>query len=106
MSSRHGQNRAGGIELIERHGTVRWTAVQVTARAVRTRTERRCDAIKEVARATTARGASPVRRALNIAPIMRPPQAADSGPPAPNGWILAERRRCGGPLRIMSGRYV
>jgi hypothetical protein len=34
--------------------------------------------------ATTARGASPVRRALNIAPIMRPPQAADSWPPAPD----------------------
>jgi hypothetical protein len=42
-------------------------------------------AIEEGAQASTARGASPVRRALSIAPIMRPPQAADSRLPAPSG---------------------
>jgi hypothetical protein len=53
----------------------------VMARLCGTQIERRCDAIKEGARATTARGASPVRRALSIAPIMRGRRPGQSAQP-------------------------
>ena len=72
-----------GSSPIGRHGTVDGLRSSDGA-AVRHADRTPIDAIKEVARATTARGASPVRRALNIAPIMRPPSAADSRPPAPS----------------------